>query len=84
MGAGGRSQEAPAELCQTCWHPIYAYVRRRVSDVNEAEDPSQEFFCHLLEEDAIAKAEPDRERFRRFLLTALKNLLAKQQHFEQL
>jgi RNA polymerase sigma-70 factor (ECF subfamily) len=76
LAAGGRSQEALAELCQTYWYPIYAYVRRRVPDVNEAQDLTQEFFCRLLEKEAIAKAQPHRGRFRAFLLTALKNFLA--------
>ena len=76
MAAGGRSQEALAELCQTYWHPIYAYVRRRVPDVNEAQDLTQEFFYRLLKKEAIAKAQPNRGRFRAFLLTALKNFLA--------
>ena len=56
VAAGGRSREALAELCQTYWHPIYAYVRRRVPDVHEAQDLTQEFFCRLLEKDAIARA----------------------------
>jgi RNA polymerase sigma-70 factor (ECF subfamily) len=76
LAAGGRSQEALAELCQTYWYPIYAYVRRRVPDVNEAQDLTQGFFCRLLEKEAIAKAQPHRGRFRAFLLTALKNFLA--------
>jgi RNA polymerase sigma-70 factor (ECF subfamily) len=76
LAAGGRSQEALAELCQTYWYPIYAYVRRRVPDVNEAQDLTQEFFCRLLEKDGIAKAQPHRGRFRAFLLTSLKNFLA--------
>jgi RNA polymerase sigma-70 factor (ECF subfamily) len=76
LAAGGRSQEALAELCQAYWYPIYAYVRRRVPDVNEAQDLTQEFFCRLLEKEAIARAQPHRGRFRAFLLTALKNFLA--------
>jgi hypothetical protein len=30
-------------LCETYWYPLYAYVRRRVPDVNEAQDLTQAF-----------------------------------------
>ncbi len=74
----GDARQALAELCEAYWYPLYAYVRRRVDDVHEAQDLTQAFFCHLLEKDTIAKARPDRGRFRAFLLTALRNFLANQ------
>jgi RNA polymerase sigma-70 factor (ECF subfamily) len=70
------AQQALTHLCETYWYPLYSYVRRRVNSVHEAQDLTQAFFFHLLEKDAIAKAQPDRGRFRAFLLTALKNFLA--------
>jgi RNA polymerase sigma-70 factor (ECF subfamily) len=70
------AQQALSQLCETYWYPLYAYVRRRVESVHEAQDLTQAFFSHLIEKDAIAKAQPDRGRFRAFLLTALKNFLA--------
>jgi RNA polymerase sigma-70 factor (ECF subfamily) len=71
-----RSAEALAELCGKYWPPVYAYVRRRVADVHEAQDLTQEFFARLLEKQALGKADPQRGRFRAFLLTAVKNFLA--------
>ncbi len=76
----GRGQQADAdaalaELCQKYWLPLYAYVRRRVHDTNEAQDLTQEFFARLLEKDILAEANPDRGRFRSFLLTAMQNFL---------
>ncbi|MBV9124434.1 MAG: sigma-70 family RNA polymerase sigma factor [Planctomycetes bacterium] len=73
---GQEADEALAALCQRYWFPLYAYVRRRVLDVNEAEDLTQEFFTHLLEKQVLGRASPQRGRFRSFLLTALKNFLA--------
>lgn len=75
-GARQDSREALAELCRAYWYPLYAYVRRRVDDVHEAQDLTQAFFGHLLEKQAIAKADRARGRFRAFLVTALKNFLA--------
>ncbi|MAD80656.1 MAG: RNA polymerase subunit sigma-24 [Planctomycetaceae bacterium] len=84
LAAGERedsgSQQALAELCQAYWYPVYAYVRRRVSDVHEAQDLTQEFFARLLEKDSIGLADPSRGRFRAFLLTACKRFLVNQWH----
>src|SRR5258708_13882369 len=69
------SRDALAQLCETYWYPLYAYVRRRVHDVHEAQDLTQTFFSALLEKQTIARADPGRGRFRAFLLTTLKNFL---------
>jgi len=69
------SRRALSQLCETYWYPLYAYVRGRVASVHEAQDLTQEFFSHLLQRRTIEKAQPDRGRFRSFLLTCLKNFL---------
>ncbi len=71
----GVAREALARLCETYWYPLYAYVRRRVPQVHEAQDLTQAFFAHLLEHQAILRADRERGRFRAFLLTALQNFL---------
>jgi RNA polymerase sigma factor (sigma-70 family) len=77
-GRGGdrAAEEALAVLCERYWYPLYAYVRRRVAQVDEARDLTQEFFAHLLQHETLAKASAERGRFRSFLLTALRNFLA--------
>jgi RNA polymerase sigma factor (sigma-70 family) len=72
------SKRALESLCETYWYPLYAYVRRRVPDVNEAQDLTQAFFAELLEKNYVGSAVPDRGRFRAFLLTAFKHFLSKQ------
>jgi RNA polymerase sigma-70 factor (ECF subfamily) len=72
------SKRALAALCETYWYPLYAYVRRRVPDVNEAQDLTQAFFAELLEKNYVGCAVSDRGRFRAFLLTAFKHFLSKQ------
>ena len=79
MAAGRRSSPASAaalaDLCQRYWYPLYVYVRRRVADLDEARDLTQEFFARLLEKNTLALADPERGRFRSFLLTAFKHFL---------
>jgi RNA polymerase sigma-70 factor (ECF subfamily) len=79
--AAGRSssrdaEQALAKLCQTYWYPLYAYVRRRVPDVHEAQDLTQAFFTTLMEKNYVAPATPERGRFRAYLLTCFKHFLA--------
>lgn len=70
-----RSTEALAWLYRAYWYPLYAYVRRRGHTRDDAQDLTQEFFAHLLERNCVDAADPNRGRFRTFLLTALKNFL---------
>src|SRR5207247_10841610 len=56
--------------------PLYAYVRRRGSGPEDAQDLTQSFFARLLDRDLLSRASPHRGRFRSFLLTALQNFLA--------
>ena len=64
------------ELCEKYWYPLYAYVRRRVHDVQEAQDLTQAFFATLLDKNYIADADPQRGKFRTFLLSSLTHFLA--------
>ena len=72
------SQGAMSTLCETYWFPLYAYARRRLPNVAEAEDLTQAFFALLLEKNYVATVMPHRGRFRAFLLTAFKHFLSKQ------
>ena len=70
------SQAALKRLCGTYWYPLYVYARRRVNTVEEAQDLTQEFFAVLLEKNYVASADPERGKFRAFLLTSFKHFLA--------
>jgi RNA polymerase sigma-70 factor (ECF subfamily) len=71
-----RAETALAELCQTYWFPLYAYVRRRGHSPADAEDFTQAFFARLLEKNWLASAQREKGRFRSFLLVAMKRFLA--------
>lgn len=72
--AGAR--EALATLCETYWYPLYAFLRSRGYDAEDAQDLTQAFFARVLEKHTIGQADPARGRFRSFLLAALKNFAA--------
>ncbi len=74
------AERALAELCHRYWYPLYAYVRRRVGNAEEARDLTQEFFVRLLERNLVAAAEPTRGRFRTFLLSSCQNFLVNEWH----
>ncbi|HUA65309.1 MAG TPA: sigma-70 family RNA polymerase sigma factor [Alphaproteobacteria bacterium] len=71
-----QAQDALETLCRTYWYPLYAYVRRRGYSPADAEDLTQEFFAWLLERKWLGKADPQRGRFRSFLLTSVSNFLS--------
>lgn len=69
------SNTALAELCQAYWYPLYAFIRRRGHNAEEACDLTQGFFTRLIEKNDLAAADAARGRFRTFLLCSLGNFL---------
>jgi len=67
--------DALAQLCQTYWYPLYAYMRRRGHGIHDAQDLTQEFFVRLLEKNFLSAVRQERGKFRWFLLSALKRFL---------
>ncbi len=71
-----QSAEALGQLCRVYWYPLYAHVRSLGNSPHDAEDLTQAFFARLLEKKYLGVAQPERGRFRTFLLMALKRFLA--------
>ncbi|HEY1052581.1 MAG TPA: sigma-70 family RNA polymerase sigma factor [Prosthecobacter sp.] len=63
-------------LCRACWHPIYAFVRRQGYSPEDAQDLAQGFFVHVLENKVFSHADPERGRFRSFLLGAVRHFVS--------
>ena len=70
------AQAALASLYQAYWYPLYAYLRRRGYQEQDAEDVVQSFYAFLQEKHALAKADRQRGKFRTFLLSSLQNFLS--------
>ncbi len=71
-----QAEAALADLCRIYWYPLYAYVRRRGYEPADAEDLTQGFFLHLIQGNAVARADRHKGRFRTFLLGALNHYMA--------
>jgi RNA polymerase sigma-70 factor (ECF subfamily) len=60
-------------LCASSWYPLYAYARRSGRSEEDSRDLVQGFLAGLVERNVVAAADPERGRFRTFLLTAFRN-----------
>jgi len=74
-GSDSQVRSALESLCRQYWYPLYTFVRRQGRTHHEAEDCTQEFLARLLAAGGVARARPERGRFRTFLLTSLRNFL---------
>jgi RNA polymerase sigma factor (sigma-70 family) len=70
------ARSALISLCEHYWYPLYAYLRRRGYRAEEAQDLTQEFFIRVLEGRYLDRADPEKGRFRSFILTSLKFFVA--------
>lgn len=75
-GGSDSAREALAQLCETYWYPLYAYVRRHGESPADAEDLTQGFFARLLELNSLEDVRREKGKFRSFLLASLNHYLS--------
>jgi RNA polymerase sigma-70 factor (ECF subfamily) len=88
LEAGGsestdRARGALTQLCTIYWRPLYLFLRRQGYSLHDAQDLTQGFFGDLIDTRFYMQADPDKGRFRSFLLGALKHFLANRKDHEQ-
>ncbi len=76
QNAAPERQGALEKLCQIYWSPLYAFIRRQDYGPQDAQDLTQDFLSWLIESEHLQVADPDRGRFRSFLLARLKQFLS--------
>ena len=84
--ARGESAEARAalnELCTAYYAPVQAFLRHSVRRGESADDLTHDFFARVLTGRAFAQADPQRGRFRSYLLGAVKHFLSDMRDREQ-
>src|SRR6202046_3692811 len=70
------ARSALVSLCENYWYPLYAYLRRRGYASDQAQDLTQDFFIRMLEGRYLDRADPEKGRFRSFMMTSLKFFVA--------
>ena len=84
--ARGESAEARAalnELCTAYYAPVQAFLRHSVRRGESADDLTHDFFARVLTGRAFEQADPQRGRFRSYLLGAVKHFLSDARDWEQ-
>ena len=71
-----QAQQALTELCAIYWYPVYAFIRRQGFAADRVQDLTQEFFARFWEKHCLAGVDPQKGRFRSFLLAVCKHFLA--------
>ncbi len=87
LAAGDRgAPEARAALeglCRDYWYPLYSFIRRKGHDPETAQDLVQGLFAGLLERDDLCDLEPERGRFRSYLMACCSHFLARHHERER-
>ena len=69
------ARSALGALCDTYWHPLYAYVRRSGVSPEDAQDLTQGFLTSLLDRRIFEHLRKEDGRLRAYLLACLKHYL---------
>jgi len=79
--AGLRSdagRTALSELCGIYYEPVFRFIRARTANEDLARDLTHGFFEELLLRESVGAPDPEKGRFRSWLLGAVKHFLARQ------
>ena len=85
LRARGETPEARAalgELCEAYYQPVLRFLQREGREEDAARELTQEFFSRVLARGGFDEADPERGRFRSYVLGALKHFLADQRKHE--
>jgi len=77
-GESVESRAALSELCEAYYQPVLRFLRREGREEDAARELAHDFFARVLAGGAFDGADPERGRFRSYLLGALRHFLADQ------
>ncbi len=69
-------EKSLGELYTAYWYPLFVFLRRKGCSPEDASDYVQGFFVELIDKDFLASVEPEKGRFRWFLMSAVKRYMA--------
>jgi DNA-directed RNA polymerase specialized sigma24 family protein len=70
------AKQALSDLCAVNYPPVLRFLRAAGHAPDEAQELAHEFFAHVLEHRSLGGSDPERGRFRSYLLGALKHFAA--------
>ena len=73
-------EQSLSEFCSRYWYPLYYFARYKGFSDEDAQDLTQSFFLHLLDKVSLKHADPNRGRFRSFLLASFQNHMSAVRH----
>ena len=76
QGESAQARVALNQLCTSYYAPVQTFIRCSLQRGESADDLTQEFFTRILTGRAFANVDPDRGRFRSYLLGAVKHFLS--------
>jgi RNA polymerase sigma-70 factor (ECF subfamily) len=76
QNSSDRAATALEELCRSYWYPLYAYLRKKGYSQHDAQDLTQGFIFQLLERRSLERVQPQKGKFRSFLLASLNYFIA--------
>lgn len=82
-GEDPQARDALADLCEVYWNPVFRFLCRQGRPEDTARELTQEFFARLLRRGSLPGLDPNRGRFRSFLLGAVKHFLADRRDHER-
>ncbi|RYD33341.1 MAG: sigma-70 family RNA polymerase sigma factor [Verrucomicrobiaceae bacterium] len=82
QGTGTEARAALSELCDIYYEPVLRFTRRWCNGSDQAPDLAHGFFEKLLSQESPGAADPQRGRFRNYLLGSLKHFLCRQRERE--
>jgi RNA polymerase sigma-70 factor (ECF subfamily) len=81
-GGSSEARAALSELCDAYYQPVLRFLCCEGREEDAARELTQEFFARVLDGSGFDEADPERGRFRSYLLGALKHFLADQRKRE--
>lgn len=76
QGESAEARVALNQLCTSYYAPVQTFIQCSLQRGESADDLTQEFFTRVLTGRAFANVDPDRGRFRSYLLGAVKHFLS--------
>ena len=75
-GDSSVAREALRELCNAYYRPVEAFIRQSCRSSQDARDLTHDFFARVLDGQGFVHAEPNKGRFRSYLLGCVKHFLS--------